>query len=61
MKEGMHNARQEDLIQLGRRRFGPPSRETEAAIRSITDADRLWRMIEGLLDVSNWEELLATR
>ncbi len=59
--KGMLRARQDDLLQLGRLRFGPPSIETETALRAITDPDRLSRMVGALLDVSSWEELLATR
>ncbi len=61
MREDRSRFRKEDLLQLGQRRFGPPSTETERAIRGITDPDRLVRMIEGSLDVSTWEELLATQ
>ncbi len=59
--EGMVRARQEDLLQLGRRRFGTPSPSTETALRGITDPDRLARLIDALLEVSSWDELLATR
>ncbi len=62
--QGVHGMKESvtyhDLIQLGRRRFGTPSTATETALRSITDPDRLARMIGALLDVSTWEELLAT-
>ena len=59
--EGKVEARQEDLLQLGRRRFGMPNPAAETALRGIADADRLARLIEALLDVSSWEELLATK
>ncbi|MGO8750078.1 MAG: hypothetical protein ACLQNE_29380 [Thermoguttaceae bacterium] len=58
--KGMLRARQDDLLQLGRRRFGPAVTEIETALRGIADRDRLARMIGALLDVSSWEELLAT-
>ena len=54
--KGMLRARQDDLFQLGRRRVGSPSMEAEAALRGITDPDRLARMIGALLDVSSWDE-----
>ena len=57
--EGTLQARLEDLLLLGRRRFGHASAETESALRGITDADRLARMIAALLDASSWQELLA--
>ncbi len=58
--EGMLRARQDDLIQLGQRRFDMPSTAIETALRGISDPERLARMIGALLDVSSWEELLAT-
>jgi len=58
--EGRVEARQDDVLLLGRRRFGEASAETESALRGIADADRLARMIAALLDASSWEELLAT-
>ena len=58
--QGMLLARREVLLQLGRRRFGKPAVESEAALHNISDPERLARMIGALLDVSSWEELLAT-
>jgi hypothetical protein len=58
--KGVLRARRDVLFQLGRRQFGAPSVEVETALRDIADPDRLARMIGALLDVSSWEELLAT-
>jgi hypothetical protein len=58
--KGILRARQEVLLQLGGRRFDVPSKATETALRSIADPGRLARMIGALLDVTNWDELLAT-
>ncbi len=58
--KGKVEARQEVLLQLGRKRFGTPNPVSEMALRGITDPDRLSRLIDALLDVSSWEELLAT-
>ena len=49
-----------DLLQLGRRRFGEPNPDTEAALRGIADPERLARLVDSVLDVSSWEALLAT-
>jgi hypothetical protein len=54
-------ARKEDLLKLGRMRFGPPTEFQETALRAITDPDRLVRILKVLLDVRNWDELLATK
>jgi hypothetical protein len=60
VEEGLVRARQEDLLQLGRERFGAPSTAIDTALRDIADPDHLARMIRTLLHVSSWEELLAT-
>ena len=57
---GMLRARQDDLLRLGGRRFGAASVETEKVLRNISDPQRLARLVDALLDVSNWQELLAT-
>jgi hypothetical protein len=49
-----------NLVQLGRRRFGEPSSDTEMALRGIADPERLARLVDAVLDVSSWDELLAT-
>ncbi len=48
------------LMLQGRKRFGPPDVQTTAAIEAITDLDRLEQLGQRLLDVSSWQELLAT-
>jgi len=58
--KGMLRARLDVLLKYGRRQFGTPSADTEAALRGITDPERLARLIDVLLDVSSWDELLAT-
>ncbi len=58
--EGMVRARQDDLLRLGRRRFGAPNPDTETVLRAVADPERLARFLDALLDVSSWDELLAT-
>ena len=60
VEEGEIKGMLRNLLQLGRRRFGPPSAETETALRGIADPERLARLVDVLLDVSSWDELLAT-
>jgi hypothetical protein len=57
--EGMIEARQEVLLQQGRKKFGTPDKHTENTLRSITDLERLKYLSERILDVSTWAELLA--
>jgi predicted transposase YdaD len=48
------------LFLLGRLRCGEPDATTLAAIEAVADLERLERLVEGLLSVTTWEELLAT-
>ena len=47
------------LKKLGTRRFGPPDPSALVAIEAITDLERIELLLERLLEVSSWEELLA--
>jgi len=48
------------LLRQGRKRFGPADSETELALTSIKDLERLERMAEAVLTVNSWQELLST-
>jgi predicted transposase YdaD len=48
------------LLRQGRKRFDLPDPASTAALEAITDLDRLERMSERLLEVTSWQELLAT-
>jgi hypothetical protein len=60
VEEGMLRAERAVLLQLGRKRFGPPIAMIEMAIYDIADYPRISRLVEALLDVTSWEEQLAT-
>ena len=47
------------LLRQGRKRFGPPDPRVEATIATIADLDRLHDLLDRVLEVSTWEELLA--
>jgi predicted transposase YdaD len=47
------------LKKLGTRQFGAPDHSVLMAIEAITDLDRIELLLERLLEVSSWEELLA--
>jgi hypothetical protein len=59
VEQGRVEARQEVLLELGEKRFGPPGESTTAAIRATTDLDRLKQLSDRLLDASSWQELLG--
>ena len=50
---------QDIILRQGRKRFGPPTPEVEAAVRGITKLDRLEPLTDRILDVGSWDELLA--
>ncbi len=46
------------LLRLGRQRFGPATEDVRSAIETLADVDRLNRLIDRLLVVESWDELL---
>jgi predicted transposase YdaD len=48
------------VLRLGRKKFGPPAENVRAAIDAIDDVDQLGSLLDRVLDVSTWHELLAT-
>jgi hypothetical protein len=60
MAEGKAEEARYILLRVGRRRFGPPAPQTLAAIEAIAELERLDLLIDRLLDVTGWDELLAT-
>ncbi len=60
MRRGAVSGRQDTLLQQGRKRFGVPTTETEAKLKAVTELPRLERMTDRILDVTGWDELLAT-
>jgi predicted transposase YdaD len=64
LAEGRAEGRAEEakrlLLHLGGKRFGPPSAQTRAALEGIDSVERLEQLTEYLLEVSGWDELLAT-
>jgi predicted transposase YdaD len=48
------------LLRQGRKRLGPPSERIEAEIIALCDVDRLHDLIDRVLDVSTWDDLLAS-
>jgi predicted transposase YdaD len=47
------------LLGLGRKRLGEPAERVLAEVAAISDLDRLDLLLDRLLDVSTWDELLA--
>lgn len=53
--EGVRQA----LIRLGSKKFGPPPEQAIAQIKGVKGLNRLWALIDRLLDVATWDELLG--
>lgn len=56
--EGQAEGIRRSIARMGRKKFGQPSPEQEAALNAITDSARLETLTEKLLDVNSWDELL---
>ncbi len=60
LEEGGMEMAQKMILRLGRQKFGAPSDAILTAVQAITDLQRLERISDRILTVSNWDELLAT-
>jgi hypothetical protein len=60
IRRGAIRGQQNALLTLGRKRFGEPTPDVEAKLKAVTDLPRLERMTDRILDVTGWDELLAT-
>jgi hypothetical protein len=60
MEEGAIKASHRHLLLQGKQRLGSPSEGDIAALKAIKDLDRLDRLTVAVLNVSSWQELLAT-
>jgi len=59
VNEGKVQGRHDFLLQVCRKKFGPPDEPTMRKLRSIEDVDRLAQLAERIFDVTSWDELLA--
>jgi predicted transposase YdaD len=48
------------LLRQGRKRLGPPDERISGRIAEIAELDRLHVLLDRILDVSSWDELLAS-
>jgi hypothetical protein len=60
VEEGEAKGRRAIVLRMGRKKFGPPTPEAEAALNAMDDVTRLDTLADRLLDVSSWDELLST-
>jgi predicted transposase YdaD len=60
MSEGRAEEAQQLLLRLGQKKFGPPDAAVAQTVRGLGDVERLESLIERLLEVASWHELLRT-
>jgi hypothetical protein len=58
--EGQEEHAKKVILRLGGKRFGPPEEQTRITVQGITDLDRLERIIDRVLEASDWQDLLGT-
>jgi hypothetical protein len=59
-EEGRRQAKQEDLLKLGRKKFGFPASDKELALKAVTDINRLDQLLDTLDQARSWEEWLQS-
>jgi hypothetical protein len=58
--EGAVDEAMKNLLNVGRKKLGPPDEQISGRIAEITELDRLHVLLDRILDVSSWDELLAS-
>ncbi|MDR3638241.1 MAG: hypothetical protein P4L84_30840 [Isosphaeraceae bacterium] len=56
--KGHADEAREALLRVGRRKLGPPSEDIEAQIAATSDLNRLRELLDRVLDVTSWDELI---
>ena len=56
--EGRIEEARQAVLTVGRKKLGPPDEEERMKIATIDNVDRLNALLERILDVASWEELL---
>lgn len=58
VRKGRLSQARQILFRLGEKRFGPADEATAAALNDIADVQKLDKLIDRILDVDSWQELL---
>jgi len=56
--EGNREGTRRFIMRIGVRRFGPPSASVQAQIDAIESEEELDQLVDRLLDVETWDDLL---
>jgi hypothetical protein len=60
LDEGQEKRARKDILIFGEEKFGPPPESVKAQLESITDLQRLDRMVRRTAKADNWQEILDT-
>jgi hypothetical protein len=60
LDEGREKATREDILLFGEEKFGPPDESVKAQLNTVTDLDRLKRMVRRAAKAASWQEVLET-
>jgi hypothetical protein len=58
--KGAVDEARKNLLRIGNKRLGPPDEQISGRIAEITELERLDVLLDRILDVSSWDELLAS-
>jgi predicted transposase YdaD len=59
--EGRVNQARDNVLLVGRKKFGQPDQNARQRIDAINDLVQLESLLENILDVSTWDELLDSQ
>ena len=59
-EKGQQKATREDILVVGEERLGPPDEAVRVQLASITDLQRLKRMVRRAAKAASWQEILET-
>jgi hypothetical protein len=60
LDEGQEKRARKDILIFGEEKFGPPDESVKAQLESITDLERLDRMVRRTVRAAGWQEILDT-
>ena len=58
LEEGEARGARINIRVVGEKRFGPPTEEQRSRLAGIQDSERLNRILQSIIYVASWEELL---
>ncbi len=60
LEEGEEKYAKKALLGVGGKKLGPPDEDVKARLASITDLERLYRMLLQATTAASWQEILDT-